>query len=135
MTSNAALNWTAAVQETVDATLNRVISSGITGASYYEGSFSNISRSPAGDYVAVSSRGNFFMTWTPGQDYWQPHNRPATRRLQNMGFLPDGRLWMTTKGGDLYFGDASGDGKFEQVRWFGGWARGLGLRLGLGLGG
>lgn len=48
---------------------------GISGASYYEGSFSNISRSPAGDYVAVSSRGNFFMTWTPGQEYWQPHNR------------------------------------------------------------
>lgn len=40
---------------------------GISGASYYEGSFSNIARSPSGDYVAVSSRGNFFMTWTPGQ--------------------------------------------------------------------
>jgi hypothetical protein len=43
------------------------ICAGISGASYYEGSFSNIARSPAGDYVAVSSRGNFFMTWTPGQ--------------------------------------------------------------------
>ena len=29
VTSNGAMNWTAAVQETVDATLNRVISSGI----------------------------------------------------------------------------------------------------------
>lgn len=66
MTSNGALNWRAAVQETVDATLNRVISSGISGASYYEGSFSNIARSDAGEYVAVSSRGNFFMTWVPG---------------------------------------------------------------------
>ena len=56
--------------------------SGISGASYYEGSFSNIARSQAGEYVAVSSRGNFFMTWEPGQTYWQPHNRPAARRVQ-----------------------------------------------------
>lgn len=56
-TDNAAYTWSAAVQETVDATLNRTVSSGISGASYYEGTFSNIQRSPAGDYVAVSSRG------------------------------------------------------------------------------
>ena len=54
-----------------------MILAGISGASYYEGSFSNIQRSPAGDYVAVSSRGNFFLTWSPGQTYWQPHNRPT----------------------------------------------------------
>ena len=117
VTANGAYNWTAAVQETVDATLNRVISSGISGASYYEGSFSNIARSDAGDYVAVSSRGNFFMTWSPGQAYWQPHNRPATRRLQNMGFAQGGdKLWMSTKGGDLYYGDASGEGAFDQAK-------------------
>jgi photosystem II stability/assembly factor-like uncharacterized protein len=55
---------------------------GISGASYYEGSFSNIARSSSGEYVAVSSRGNFYMTWAPGQTYWQPHNRPVARRLQ-----------------------------------------------------
>ena len=57
VTDNAGYSWTAAVKETVDATLNRTVSSGISGASYYEGTFANISRSKAGDYVAVSSRG------------------------------------------------------------------------------
>ncbi|GAB4823026.1 hypothetical protein N2152v2_010072 [Parachlorella kessleri] len=112
VTSNGALNWRAAVQETVDATLNRVISSGISGASYYEGSFSNIARGAAGDYVAVSSRGNFFMTWVPGDTFWQPHNRPTARRVQNMGFTPDGSVWLTTKAGDLYY--SNGKDNVEQ---------------------
>ncbi|KAG2502060.1 hypothetical protein HYH03_000554 [Edaphochlamys debaryana] len=101
VTDNTAYTWTAAVQETVDATLNRTVSSGISGASYYEGTFSNLARSSAGDYVAVSSRGNFYMTWSPGQTYWSPHNRPSTRRLQNMGFTPEGAVWATTRGGDV----------------------------------
>jgi hypothetical protein len=50
---------------------------GISGASYYEGNFSQISRAPNGAYVAVSSRGNFYLTWEPGQTFWQPHNRCA----------------------------------------------------------
>ena len=144
-----------------------------SGASYYEGSFSNISRNPDGDYVAVSSRGNFFMTWSPGeqgwagshaelavmprcqyaktgshgkvpllrscialcceyacplghsalppdsplpchcpsaagQSYWQPHNRPSTRRLQNMGYTPDNKLWLTTKVGGARGGRQGG---------------------------
>jgi photosystem II stability/assembly factor-like uncharacterized protein len=49
----------------------------------------------------VSSRGNFFMTWTPGQEYWLPHNRPAARRLQNMGWTPSNQLWLSTRGGDV----------------------------------
>ena len=61
---------------------------GISGASYYEGSFSNIQRSTAGDYVAVSSRGNFFLTWSPGQTYWQPHNRPTCVSFCRQNFLP-----------------------------------------------
>ncbi|KAF6259737.1 photosystem II stability/assembly factor HCF136 [Scenedesmus sp. NREL 46B-D3] len=108
VTNNKAYTWSAAVLETVDATLNRTVSSGISGASYYEGSFSNIARSPNGDYVAVSSRGNFFMTWTAGQEYWQPHNRPAARRLQNMGWTPSNQLWLSTRGGEVLINNKSG---------------------------
>lgn len=108
VTDNAAYTWTAAVQETVDATLNRTVSSGISGASYYEGYFANVSRNKEGDYVAVSSRGNFYMTWEPGQAYWQPHNRPAARRVQNMGWTPDNKVWLTTRGGDVLVAAESG---------------------------
>mmetsp|Transcript_25154 Transcript_25154/g.63824 ORF Transcript_25154/g.63824 Transcript_25154/m.63824 type:complete len:405 (-) Transcript_25154:716-1930(-) len=117
VTDNTAYTWQAAVQETVDATLNRTVSSGITGASYYEGYFSNIARSESGDYVAVSSRGNFFMSWEAGQAFWQPHNRPTARRLQNMGWTPDNRLWVTTRGGDVLVADQPGVAeKFGDVK-------------------
>jgi len=108
VTSNAGYNWTAAVQETVDATLNRTVSSGISGASYYEGTFSSVRRSPTGDYVAVSSRGNFYMTWSPGDTFWFPHNRPTARRVQAMGWDPDNKLWLTNRGGGLLLANKPG---------------------------
>lgn len=117
VTNNAAYTWQAAVQETVDATLNRTVSSGISGASFYEGSFSNIARADDGSYVAVSSRGNFFMTWAPGESYWSPHNRPSARRLQNMGYDKNNKIWLTTRGGDLYTGDVTPTGDaFEPAK-------------------
>jgi photosystem II stability/assembly factor-like uncharacterized protein len=103
-TENAGRNWKAQVKETIDATLNRISSSGVSGASYFTGSIINQVRDDLGAYLAVSSRGNFFLTWEPGQDYWIPHNRGTPRRIQNMGYVEGDikkGLWMTLNGGKL----------------------------------
>lgn len=103
-TDNAARNWKAQVKETIDATLNRISSSGVSGASYFTGSIINQVRDDLGAYLAVSSRGNFFLTWEPGQEFWIPHNRGTPRRIQNMGFVEGDikkGLWMTLNGGKL----------------------------------
>ncbi|KAI3453270.1 hypothetical protein Pfo_009933 [Paulownia fortunei] len=116
ITSNRGYNWRAAVQETVSATLNRTVSSGISGASYYTGTFSTVNRSPEGNYVAVSSRGNFYLTWEPGQAFWQPHNRAVARRIQNMGWRADGGLWLLVRGGGLYLSKGTGiTEEFEEI--------------------
>lgn len=103
-TTNAGRNWKAEVKETIDATLNRISSSGVSGASYFTGSIINQVRDDLGSYLAVSSRGNFFLTWEPGQEFWIPHNRGTPRRIQNMGFVQGDiskGLWMTLNGGKL----------------------------------
>mmetsp|Transcript_39192 Transcript_39192/g.61225 ORF Transcript_39192/g.61225 Transcript_39192/m.61225 type:complete len:411 (+) Transcript_39192:104-1336(+) len=103
-TGNQARNWKAQLKETIDATLNRVSSSGVSGASFFSGTINDCKRDVNGNYLAVSSRGNFYLTWVPGQDFWIPHNRGTPRRIQNMGFIQDdikNGVWMSLNGGLL----------------------------------
>lgn len=71
----------------------------------------NISRSSDGKYIAVSARGNFYSTWEPGQEAWEQHNRNSSRRLQNMGYAPNGQLWLLARGGTVQF---SSPNSFEE---------------------
>jgi photosystem II stability/assembly factor-like uncharacterized protein len=117
-TENAGRNWKAQVKETIDATLNRISSSGVSGASYFTGSIINQARDQEGAYLAVSSRGNFFLTWEPGQDFWIPHNRGTPRRIQNMGFVEGDikkGLWMTLNGGKLLISKGEPDLTTEEL--------------------
>jgi photosystem II stability/assembly factor-like uncharacterized protein len=112
VTTNAGRNWKAQVKETIDATLNRISSSGVSGASYFTGNIISVVRDVSGAYLAISSRGNFYLTWSPGQDFWVPHNRGTPRRIQNMGFINGDQkqgLWMTLNGGQMALAKAGTD--------------------------
>jgi len=68
-TENAGRNWKAEVRETIDATLNRVSSSGVQGASYFSGSINSIQRDSEGSYLAV------IHLMRDGRDGWDGKGR------------------------------------------------------------
>lgn len=103
-TKNAGRNFVAQVKEAIDATLNRVTNQGVQGASFYSGSIASIARDVNGNYIAVPARGNFFLTWTPGREFWLPHNRRNSRRIAAIGYIQDDinkGLWVSSAGGEL----------------------------------
>lgn len=95
-TTDGGQNWKAMVQEAV-------------------GVVRNIQRSDDGKYVAVSAKGNFYSTWEQGQNAWTPHNRNSSRRVQNMGFSPDGNLWMLARGGQVQFSTSDNGEEWEKA--------------------
>eukprot|EP00536_Pseudo-nitzschia_multiseries_P017160 jgi/Psemu1/314068/fgenesh1_kg.1404_\ len=93
VTENAGRNWKAQVKETIDATLNRISSSGVSGASYFTGSIISQIRDDDGAY----------WLGTP-------------RRIQNMGFVEgdiNKGVWMTLNGGKLLICDSEPDLKAD----------------------
>ena len=65
------------------------------------GGIRDLRRGVDGEYVSVSSLGNFYATLDPGQDAWEPHQRASSKRVQTMGYKPDGSLWMLSRGAEI----------------------------------
>ena len=69
------------------------------------GAVRDLRRDRTGGYVSVSSLGNFYADWKPGETVWTPHQRPSSQRVQAMGFTPTGYLWMVNRGARLRLPD------------------------------
>ncbi len=86
------------------------------GGSNWEGRVSEASggvrdlrRKDDGSYVSVSSLGNFFVTLQPQDAVWQPHQRASSKRVQTLGFQPNGQLWLLSRGAEIRFNENPDD--------------------------
>ena len=73
------------------------------------GAVRDLRRGDDGSYVSVSSLGNFYATWQPGDAVWQVHQRVSSQRLQSIGYQPDGNLWMVARGAQIRLNDEPGN--------------------------
>ncbi len=73
------------------------------------GGVRDLRRREDGTYVSVSSLGNFFVTLDKGDQTWQSHQRASSKRVQTLGFQPDGQLWMLSRGAEIRFNEEAGD--------------------------
>ncbi len=74
-----------------------------------QGGIRDLRRTSNGDYVSVSSLGNFFSTLENESDTWIAHQRASSKRVQSIGFNPNGNLWMLSRGAEIRFNDDSDD--------------------------
>ena len=74
-----------------------------------QGGIRDLRRTSEGDYVSVSSLGNFFSTLDSESDTWIAHQRASSKRVQSIGFNPNGNLWMLSRGAEIRFNDDSND--------------------------
>ncbi len=72
-----------------------------------QGGIRDLRRTSEGNYVSVSSLGNFFSTLDSGSDTWIAHQRASSKRVQSIGFNPNGNLWMLSRGAEIRFNDDS----------------------------
>ncbi len=74
-----------------------------------QGGIRDLRRTSKGDYVSVSSLGNFFSTLDSNSDTWIAHQRASSKRVQSIGFNPKGNLWMLSRGAEIRFNEDTND--------------------------
>ena len=73
------------------------------------GGVRDLRRTNKGDYVSVSSLGNFFSTLEKDSDAWIAHKRASSKRVQSIGFNPEGSFWMLSRGAEIRFNEDNND--------------------------